>query len=672
MHRAHSPHFLLPSLWIAWLGLALPALGDVTVGGDRPVRIEVPTSYDPDIPTPLIIELHPYINFSGFSFWSLDSVVESEGVLFAKPLGRQNPAGYYYWDATDACCANLGGGIPVDDSSYLRNVIEQASAELNVDADRIYVLGQSNGGFMAHRLACDHPDLIAAAVSKAGATWQDPSRCAPGSPVHVLQIHGTADTNVPLGGGVFAGTRFPGAVETVRRWATLNGCALVPEMGVAIDVDAALPGNETTVTRYPSGCEPGGSAELWTMQGASHLDSGGPAVGRKILDWLFAHPKREAPAASFSVQPADGTAPLECVLDAGSSTVPEGTQPAVHLWSFGDGQRGEGVVVDHTFREPGRHLVSLTLITEDGRVSRPGSHIVRVLCPVGDPAPWTTSQVGSPIFPGAADLESVDGTDVLEVCAGGADLGSTNDQHFFVYQEVTGNFRLTARVDDLRSPATAAKLGVMIRGSLAEDAAFAGTFLETAATRPFWRFRHRPASGERQQRGDSARTELPTGWIRIERNGATISSLFSEDGEDWVLLGEEEVALPETVLVGVAATGRDPGSESLPFEPLRARISNLELVSFGTFVRGNCNGDGAIDISDPISTFRILFLGVSGPRCVDACDSNDDGMLDLTDPVHTLEFLFLGRGEIPHPGSRNCGKDLTDDTLTCDSYDLCP
>jgi hypothetical protein len=83
------------------------------------------------------------------------------------------------------------------------------------------------------------------------------------------------------------------------------------------------------------------------------------------------------------------------------------------------------------------------------------------------------------------------------------------------------------------------------------------------------------------------------------------------------------------------------------------------------FRRGDANGDGAINISDPQFTLNYLFNGDEPIACMDAADANDDGHVNISDPIATLDFLFLGRASLPPP-SGSGGSDPTPDALDCD------
>ena len=84
-----------------------------------------------------------------------------------------------------------------------------------------------------------------------------------------------------------------------------------------------------------------------------------------------------------------------------------------------------------------------------------------------------------------------------------------------------------------------------------------------------------------------------------------------------------------------------------------------------SFVRGDTNHDGTIDIADVISILSFLFVaGTPTPPCFDALDINDSGNLDLADPISLIDITFLGAPPPPEP-FMNCGRDLTADSLTC-------
>jgi Zn-dependent metalloprotease len=78
-----------------------------------------------------------------------------------------------------------------------------------------------------------------------------------------------------------------------------------------------------------------------------------------------------------------------------------------------------------------------------------------------------------------------------------------------------------------------------------------------------------------------------------------------------------------------------------------------------SFRRGDANGDGKVDLSDAVRSLSFLFLGTPAPGCLDAADANDDNRIDLSDGVFPLSVLFLGQGQLPDPGSEQCGQDPT-------------
>lgn len=74
-------------------------------------------------------------------------------------------------------------------------------------------------------------------------------------------------------------------------------------------------------------------------------------------------------------------------------------------------------------------------------------------------------------------------------------------------------------------------------------------------------------------------------------------------------------------------------------------IMYLELEAWdpGTsFIRGDANGDGIIDLGDAVCILNYLFKGDDPPDPLDAGDANCDGIVDLGDAIYLLNYLFKG------------------------------
>ena len=141
-------------------------------------------------------------------------------------------------------------------------------------------------------MAYDHSETIAAIASLAGATLADLDRTAPASAVHVLHIHGTEDSTIEYEGGDIGAAAYPSAQQSVEQWAAYNGCEVeATASDKTIDLDKRIDGAETTITQYSSRCRPGGSVELWTIEGGGHIPSLSDTFSKHVIEWLLAHPK---------------------------------------------------------------------------------------------------------------------------------------------------------------------------------------------------------------------------------------------------------------------------------------------------------------------------------------------------------------------------------------------
>jgi polyhydroxybutyrate depolymerase len=290
---------------------AFPSAGPVTAGAtpakataDRPYGLKVPAGYDGSRPVPLVVLLHGYTSNGATQagYFGLPAEADKAGFLLAYPDGTRDLLGNRFWNATDACCDFFHTGV--DDVAYLDAVIDEISAKYPVDPARIFVVGHSNGAFMAHRYACDRATRVAAIVTLAGMTWKDQARCPAGSPggagvspggaLSVLHVHGRNDSTINYDGGSTPEGVYPGAVETVGDWATKEGCTgSLAATGRRFDLDRTVPGDETA-EQVTGGCGKGVDVALWTIEGGGHVPAFNDHWAEAMWAFLAAHPKVSA------------------------------------------------------------------------------------------------------------------------------------------------------------------------------------------------------------------------------------------------------------------------------------------------------------------------------------------------------------------------------------------
>lgn len=286
--------FTLSVLLLSLLPISQSEAADVVYPGERPFTLVLPSNYQPGTPAPLIIGLHGYTAESPYAqnYFALGKVADEKGILTVYPSGSKDTNGYLFWNATPACC-NFDSNS-VDDEAYLLSIINSVSKDHTVDPARIYIIGHSNGGFMAHRMACNQSDRIAAIVSLAGATYSNPKSCNPTSPVSVLQIHGSNDEVISYTGGYLFSSAYPSARRTIDLWGKLNECGKKPYRVLPrLDLDRKISGLETTVLRY-KGCKTGANSELWTINKGKHSPELSATFAKSVIDYLLAHPKKSA------------------------------------------------------------------------------------------------------------------------------------------------------------------------------------------------------------------------------------------------------------------------------------------------------------------------------------------------------------------------------------------
>ena len=289
---------LLPLLLIVVVANAWPLSSAVTPGDhtitlnhggrERSAIVHVPRLAAERPALPVVLNFHGGgghgANQKEYSL--LDPLAESENFLAVYPNGTGRLSGRLLtWNAGTCCAYSMINKI--DDVGFVRALIERLAEKLPIDRRRIYTTGMSNGGMMAHRLAVEASDIVAAVAPVAGGMVLPMVKSA--RPVPVLHIHSVDDLRALYAGGLgppFPVTKnkvfHPNIDEMIKRWAERNGCAAEP-MAADRRADSTSRGHGATKYIYPN-CRDGAAVVLWKLTGAGHVWPGGK---QKVLERIL-------------------------------------------------------------------------------------------------------------------------------------------------------------------------------------------------------------------------------------------------------------------------------------------------------------------------------------------------------------------------------------------------
>lgn len=260
-------------------------------GTTRAYLVVVPPSARPDEPAPVVFVFHgtPQTVEGIRAMSDMDRVAGGRGWIVVYPqalLNRWAVAPQFY-PATEG----------QNDEIFLRDILHFLDRDLNIDRDRIYGIGFSNGALMAQRVACDMGDVVAASVS-VGSTMSDAmaATCPVYEPMPVLFFLGDRDGQFEWEGEVNPRDREYGARGTAEWWAERNECP--PEPAVSPVPDTADDG--TTVERWSfEPCDSGSPVEFYAVYGGGHTWPGSPVI---LPEAEFGRTSRDISAAEIAVE----------------------------------------------------------------------------------------------------------------------------------------------------------------------------------------------------------------------------------------------------------------------------------------------------------------------------------------------------------------------------------
>lgn len=194
-------------------------------GINREYVLYIPSTYDGTSAVPLMFNFHgfggsatDFMNASADGNSDMRYLAESDTFILVYPQGSCLD-GASHWNP---CTPGGDNKSDVDDVGFVEAMITQISSEYNVDMERIYAAGYSNGGMMAYGLAHYKSDLIAAVASVSGSMLDCTGSTS--HPMPVAHLHGTSDGVLPYNGSA----DWTSAQSTLDYWINFNNTSTTP------------------------------------------------------------------------------------------------------------------------------------------------------------------------------------------------------------------------------------------------------------------------------------------------------------------------------------------------------------------------------------------------------------------------------------------------------------
>tara|TARA_B100000401_G_scaffold363847_1_gene261789 strand:- start:109 stop:966 length:858 start_codon:yes stop_codon:yes gene_type:complete len=184
---------------------------------ERPVIIQTSTNINRDIDYPIVFALHGKGGKNTSWVNQLKSFTDNGEFVGIYPQGHLDS-----W--------NLGTEpSKADDVAFINLIIKELENYNNLDMNKIYAIGTSNGSGMVNKLGIhtSHFKAIAPVVSQ---LMESMPILDDTKPVSIFQINGAKDFTIPINGGSAFGHNFLDAYKSAELWASNFECNLSPEV----------------------------------------------------------------------------------------------------------------------------------------------------------------------------------------------------------------------------------------------------------------------------------------------------------------------------------------------------------------------------------------------------------------------------------------------------------
>lgn len=241
-------------------------------GLSRSYLIHLPSNYPENAAAmPLVLVLHGAGGNAEImrETSGMNDVADRENFVVVYPNGMGILDNYLLsWNAVECC--NYFKYPFVDDVGFLKELTGNLIAEYNIDTQRIYISGISNGGMMAYYMACNFSEAISA-VAPVSASMPR-MNCEPIDFLSVIDIHGSADRVIPFSGGLSPGwfvnlfsLNFRSVPDAVSFWVKHNHC----------NKNAIEKRQGNVIKKLYDNCDEGVEVVLYAIGQSGHVWPGG-------------------------------------------------------------------------------------------------------------------------------------------------------------------------------------------------------------------------------------------------------------------------------------------------------------------------------------------------------------------------------------------------------------
>jgi hypothetical protein len=164
----------------------------------------------------------------------------------------------------------------------------------------------------------------------------------------------------------------------------------------------------------------------------------------------------------------------------------------------------------------------------------------------GLPPPWQTADIGTVSVAGSAYANG--GTYTV---SGAGNISGKADNFRYVYQALSADGEIRARLPVVGTSSTSQRIGVMIRETL--TAGSREVFMGVGSGGSYFSLSRSSTGGNTTSTASSTGTH-PNVWVRLVRTGNTIVAYKSANGSTWTQVTSQTVTMAANIYIGLAVS----------------------------------------------------------------------------------------------------------------------